>query len=66
MWLLLSFVLSAAIAAADVLPPLNATSVSTPLTYDYIVVGCGIAGLVVAMRISELPVSVLCIEAGPL
>lgn len=34
-------------------------------TYDYIVVGCGIAGLVVSMRLSELPnASVLCIEAG--
>ena len=36
-------------------------------TYDYVVVGCGLAGLVVSMRISELAnVSVLCIEAGPL
>jgi ABC-type antimicrobial peptide transport system permease subunit len=36
-------------------------------TYDYVIVGCGIAGLVLTMRLSELPnTSVLCIEAGPL
>lgn len=36
-------------------------------TYDFVVVGCGIAGLVVTMRLSEIPnISVLCIEAGPL
>ncbi|EXJ84859.1 hypothetical protein A1O3_05534 [Capronia epimyces CBS 606.96] len=35
--------------------------------YDYVVVGCGIAGLVVATRLSEnANTSVLCIEAGPL
>ena len=34
-------------------------------SYDYVVVGCGISGLVVANRLSEDTfVSVLCIEAG--
>lgn len=34
-------------------------------SYDYIVVGCGISGLVVTNRLSENPLlTVLCIEAG--
>jgi choline dehydrogenase len=36
-------------------------------TFDYVVVGCGVAGLVVAARLSEDPdASVICIEAGTL
>ena len=36
-------------------------------TFDYVIVGCGIAGLVVANRLSEEPNStVICLEAGPL
>ena len=36
-------------------------------TFDYVIVGCGVSGLVLANRLSGNPdVSVLCIEAGPL
>lgn len=34
--------------------------------YDYVVVGCGVAGLTVSMRLSENNATILCIEAGPL
>jgi ribulose 1,5-bisphosphate synthetase/thiazole synthase len=36
-------------------------------SYHYVIVGCGVAGLVLANRLSEnSAVSVLCIEAEPL
>lgn len=47
--------------------PVYGRDLNTPLldSYDYIVVGCGISGLVVTNRLSENPlITVLCIEAG--
>ena len=46
---------------------LHGRDISEPLlkSYDYVVVGCGISGLVVSNRLSEIPTrTVLCIEAG--
>ena len=46
---------------------LHGRDINEPLleSYDYIVVGCGISGLVVSNRISEIASrTVLCIEAG--
>lgn len=53
--------------AAPVFGLIYGRNFNTPLlnSYDYIVVGCGISGLVVSNRLSEDPtVTVLCIEAG--
>ena len=53
--------------AARVLTPRDNPNPLTPLTYDYVVIGCGISGLVMSMRLTEnLDSSVLCLEAGPL
>ena len=66
-------VMSAILAAsASFLPSslgisLHGRDINEPLlaSYDYIVVGCGISGLVVTNRLSELTDrTVLCIEAG--
>ena len=59
-------------ASASFLPSslgirLHGRDINEPLlaSYDYIVVGCGISGLVVTNRLSELTDrTVLCIEAG--
>lgn len=52
---------------ATVFSPPELGAEQGPTTYDYVVVGCGIAGLVVSMRLTEnANVSVVCLEAGPL
>lgn len=56
-----------ALVYAAVLSPQDIPATSSITTYDYVVVGCGIAGLVVSMRLSENEnVTVICLEAGPL
>ena len=41
------------------------SSAPLPNSFDYIVVGCGISGLVVSNRLSEdVSITVLCLEAG--
>lgn len=50
--------------------PLNARGLisdAADQTFDYIVIGCGVSGLVVSSRLSENEdITVLCLEAGPL
>lgn len=61
-----SFILLMLVHAA-VLSPQDPPASPSTATYDYVVVGCGIAGLVVSMRLSEdQNVSVVCLEAGSL
>jgi GMC oxidoreductase len=56
-----------ALVYAAVLSPQDLPAPPATTTYDYVVVGCGVAGLVVSMRLSEdADVSVICLEAGPL
>ena len=62
--LLILSLLSSALALPGA-SPVDLVQSAANTTYDYVIVGCGIAGLVMTMRLSELPnVSVLCIEAG--
>ncbi|KAI9884234.1 MAG: hypothetical protein M1823_003983 [Watsoniomyces obsoletus] len=56
---LLSLILLASQAWGTLLDVNNLRS-----SYDYVIVGCGISGLVIANRLSEDNVTVLCIEAG--
>src|SRR4051812_650433 len=54
---LLSTLALASVAVARNIPRSN-------LTYDYVIVGAGTSGLVIANRLSELNVTVAVIEAG--
>lgn len=56
--------LSAALFGIAIAVPIRERAASS---YDYVIIGCGTSGLVIANRLSANPdTSVLCIEAGPL
>ena len=58
---------STCLTSAALAVHLHGRDINEPLleSYDYIVVGCGISGLVVSNRLSEISSrTVLCIEAG--
>ncbi|KAF9482968.1 aryl-alcohol-oxidase from pleurotus Eryingii [Pholiota conissans] len=62
---LLSFVLTSLLASPALAATITQSTQLTTQTFDYIIVGAGTGGLVVANRLSEDPrVSVLVIEAG--
>ena len=65
LFVLLFALLSSITATALVIDNTFNSSLSNA-TFDYVVVGCGIAGLVVANRLTEGPRTVLCLEAGDL
>lgn len=62
-----ALLLSASSAAARPLTARGLINDAAGQTFDYIVVGCGVSGLVVSSRLSENEdVTVLCLEAGTL
>ena len=65
--MLTALVLGATLAVAAPLSATTLVSDAAGQTYDYIVVGCGVSGLVVSSRLTENEdVTVLCLEAGAL